>query len=69
MQKFKQFAMLCALAAVCGNAANADRLWLIGEALPYGWDTDKATLCCRSPMTTRFSPVRFFSRVDRISSL
>lgn len=49
MQQFKQFAMLCALAAVCGNAANADRLWLIGEALPYGWDTDKATALLSLP--------------------
>lgn len=49
MQQFKQFAMLCALAAVCGGAAHADRLWLIGEALPYGWDTDKATALLSLP--------------------
>lgn len=33
-------ALLLITSTLC---AKADRLWIIGEATPYGWDTDKAT--------------------------
>lgn len=34
------FALLLIISTLC---AKADRLWIIGDATPYGWDTDKAT--------------------------
>lgn len=35
--------------AGCGITAQAGNLWIIGDALPYGWSTDKATSLLSSP--------------------
>ena len=35
--------------------ANADNLWIIGEATSYGWDTDKATAILAAPDSKVFS--------------
>lgn len=54
MLQFKQFilAFLLVASAVC---AKADRLWIIGEATPSGWDTDRATALLSEGDSKEFS--------------
>ena len=48
MLKLKRYIAVVAL-VVCATIAKADNLWIIGEALPYGWNLDQATALLSKP--------------------
>ncbi|MDE7396578.1 MAG: SusF/SusE family outer membrane protein [Muribaculum sp.] len=48
MQTVKQL-LLAATLLIGFMFAKADNLWIIGDATPYGWDTDKATALLSTP--------------------
>lgn len=45
-------ALFLILSTLC---AKADCLWIIGEATPYGWDTDKATALLSAPDSREYN--------------